>query len=70
MHNEIKLLKSEIKRLGKALSKVSPSLDVLLKRRGFKVYKKEPSEDLLLPNRKHINSFYEKLKKIFVQIIS
>ncbi len=63
MHNEIKLLKSEIKRLGKALSKVSPSLDVLLKRRGFKVYKKEPSEDLLLPEKKYINIFYEKLKK-------
>ena len=63
MHNEIKLLKSEIKRLGKALSKVTPSLDVLLKRRGFKVYKKEPSEDLLLPEKKYINIFYKKLKK-------
>ncbi len=63
MHNEIKLLKSEIKRLGKALSKVSPSLDVLLKRRGFKVYKKESSEDLLLPEKKYMNIFYEKLKK-------
>ena len=63
MHNEIRLFKSEIKRLRKALSKVSPSLDVLLKRRGFKVYKKEPSEDLLLPEKKYINIFYEKLKK-------
>jgi hypothetical protein len=63
MHNEIKLLKSEIKRLGKALSKVTPSLDILLKRRGFKVYKKEPSEDLLLPEKKYMNIFYEKLKK-------
>ena len=63
MHNEIKLLKSEIKRLGKALSKVSPSLDILLKRRGFKVYKKESSEDLLLPEKKYMNIFYEKLKK-------
>jgi hypothetical protein len=63
MHNEIKLLKSEIKRLEKALSKVTPSLDVLLKRREFKVYKKEPPEDLLLPEKKYINIFYEKLKK-------
>ena len=63
MHNEIKLFKSEIKRLRKALSKVSPSLDVLLKRRGFKVYKKESSEDLLLPEKKYMNIFYEKLKK-------
>lgn len=63
MHNEIRLFKSEIKRLRKALSKVSPSLDVLLKRRGFKVYKKESSEDLLLPEKKYMNIFYEKLKK-------
>lgn len=63
MHNEIKLFKSEIKRLRKALSKVSPSLDVLLKRRGFKVYKKESSGDLLLPEKKYMNIFYEKLKK-------
>ena len=63
MHNEIRLFKSEIKRLRKALSKVSPSLDILLKRRGFKVYKKEPSEDLLLPEKKYMNIFYEKLKK-------
>ena len=63
MHNEIKLLKSEIKRLEKAISKVTPSLDVLLKRRGFKVYKKEHPEDLLLPEKKYINIFYEKLKK-------
>ncbi|MDP3296132.1 MAG: hypothetical protein Q8N09_00815 [Thermodesulfovibrionia bacterium] len=63
MHNEIKLLKSEIKKLRKALSELTPSLDILLKRRGFKVYKKEPSEDLLLPGEKYINIFYEKLKK-------
>ena len=63
MHNEIKLFKSEIKRLRKALSKVSPSLDILLKRRGFKVYKKESSGDLLLPEKKYMNIFYEKLKK-------
>ncbi len=63
LYDEVNLLKAEIRRLRKSLSELTPSLEVLLSRRGFKVYKKEPSEDLLLPENKHINSFYEKLKK-------
>jgi hypothetical protein len=35
----------------------------LLSRRGFRIYKKEPSEDLLLPEKKYINNFHAKLKK-------
>jgi len=63
MSNEVRRLKAEIKRLRKTLSEHIPSLDVMLSRRGFKIYKKEPSEDLLLPGKKHIKGFYEKLKK-------
>jgi len=63
MTDEVKLLKAEIKRLRETLSELTPSLDVLLKRRGFRIYKKEPSEDLLLPAKKYLNIFYEKLKK-------
>ena len=64
MTDEVKLLKAEVRRLRKALSKLSPSLEVMLKLRGFKIYKKEPSEDLLLPSKKnYTNRFYEKLKK-------
>lgn len=64
MDDEVKLLKAEIKRLRKAMSKLTPSLEVMLKLRGFRIYKKEPSEDLLLPQKKtYVNKFYEKLKK-------
>ncbi|MBI4653570.1 MAG: hypothetical protein HY752_00990 [Nitrospirae bacterium] len=62
-YSEITFLKAEIKRLRKSISKLTPSLEVLLSRYGFKVYKKESSEDLLLPAQKYINKFYEMLKK-------
>ena len=60
---EIKLLKAEIKRLRKAISELTPSLEMMLRRRGFIIYKQEPSEDLILPERKYMKSYYEKLKK-------
>lgn len=64
MDDEVKFLKAEIKRLRKAMSELTPSLEVMLKLRGFRIYKKEPSEDLLLPRKKiYANTFYEKLKK-------
>ena len=61
--DESQSLREEIRRLRKSLSELTPPLDVLLKRRGFRIYKKEPSEDLLLPERKFIDNFYEMLKK-------
>jgi hypothetical protein len=61
--DEPQSLRDEIKRLRKSLSELTPSLDVLLKRRGFRIYKKEPSEDLLLPENKFVSSFYEMMKK-------
>jgi hypothetical protein len=61
--DEIRCLKSEIKRLKKALSELTPSLDLMLRRRGFVIYKKEPSDDLIVPHKKHSHLFYEKLKK-------
>lgn len=64
MDDKVKLLEAEIKRLRKVMSELTPSLEVMLKLRGFKIYKKEPSEDLLLPREKtYADSFYEKLKK-------
>lgn len=63
MSDEIKLLKAEIKKLRKSLSELTPSLEVMLKRRGFTIYKKEPSEDILVPDKKCANTFFEKLKK-------
>jgi hypothetical protein len=61
--DDIESLHNEIKRLRRSLSELTPPLDVLLKRRGFKIYKKEPSEDLLLPDKQFTGSFYEMLKK-------
>jgi len=61
--DESQSLRDEIRRLRKSLSELTPPLDVLLKRRGFRIYKKEPSEDLLLPDYKFIDNFYEMLKK-------
>ncbi len=61
--DETESLRDEIRRLRKSLSELTPPLDVLLKRRGFRIYKKEPSEDLLLPENKFIGGFYEMMKK-------
>ncbi len=60
---EIHALRSEVKRLRKAISELMPSLEALLKRRGFRIYKKEPSEDLVLPAKRFIDDFYGMLKK-------
>ncbi|MDI6890193.1 MAG: hypothetical protein QMC83_04545 [Thermodesulfovibrionales bacterium] len=56
-------LRDEIKRLRKSLSELTPPLDVLLRRRGFRIYKKEPSEDLLLPKKEFLSGYYEMMKK-------
>lgn len=61
--DDIDVLRSEIKRLRKTLTDLTSSLDVLLKRRGLMVYKKEPSEDLLIPEDRFIDKYYEMLKK-------
>ena len=61
--SEIDYLRSEVGRLRKALNDVTPSLPALLKRRGFRIYRQEPSDDLLIPGEKYIDSYYEMLKK-------
>ena len=63
MTNETRLLKAEIKMLRKKVNELSPSLEVMLGNRGFRIYKKEPSDDLVVPDRKYASVFYEKLKK-------
>jgi hypothetical protein len=63
MSNEIDNLKAEIRRLRKVIAGLTPSLDSLLALRGFRIYKKEPSEDLLVPANEYAESFYEELKR-------
>ena len=60
---EAQRLRDEIKRLRKTLAELTPLLEVLLKRRGFRIYKKEPSEDLLLPGKEFLYDYYEMMKK-------
>ncbi len=61
---EIERLKEKIKKLELA----SPSLEMLLKRRGFIIHTKEPEEGLLLPSKEHIDSYYENMKKYSFRI--
>lgn len=61
--DETASLREEIKRLRRSLTELTPSLDVLLKRRGFRIFKKEPADDLFLPEAAFIDGFYEMLKR-------
>ncbi|MCL5022291.1 MAG: hypothetical protein M1497_02800 [Nitrospirae bacterium] len=63
LREEILSLKTEIGRLRKALSGLTASLPVLLRRRGFRIYKKEPSDDLLLPAKRYIDEYYRFLHR-------
>lgn len=63
MDEESEALREEIRRLRKALAELTPDIDTLLMRRGFRVYKKEPGEDLLIPGERFIDRYYEMLKK-------
>lgn len=60
---EVILLRAEVKRLRKTLRELTPSLETLLRRRGFKVYKKEPPDDLLIPTERFIDDYYRLLHK-------
>jgi hypothetical protein len=62
-NEEPAFLRDEIKRLRRTLSLLTPGIEVLLKRRGFRIYKKEPAEDLLLPEERHQDEYYAKLNK-------
>lgn len=61
--SEIAYLRAEVRRLRKALNDVTPSLPALLKRRGFRIYRQEPSDDLLVPADTFIDGYYEMLKR-------
>ena len=60
---ELEFLRNEVRRLRRTLDLLTPSLDMLLKRRGFRVYKKEPRSDLLLPDEPFRDVFYKTLHK-------
>jgi len=60
---EVRHLRSEVKRLRSELRRRTPSLEMLLRRRGFRVYKKEPADDLLVPEEPFRNEFSVMLHK-------
>ena len=59
--DEIAFLRDEVQRLRKTLNRQTADLAMLLRRRGFIIYKKEPADDLLLPARKHLDEYYRML---------
>lgn len=61
--DDTRLLKAEIRRLRKIIDERTPPLDVMLKLRGFKIYKKEPADDLLMPVKKYMPAYRSRLKK-------
>jgi hypothetical protein len=66
---ELMLLREEVKRLRQALNRLTPSLETILKRRGFRVYKKEPSDDLLVPDEPFRGSFFDMLHKYSFRLL-
>lgn len=61
--DELSYLREEVKRLRRSLNILTPGLTMILKRRGFNIYKKEPSEDLLLPVEELRGAYYSMLHK-------
>jgi hypothetical protein len=61
--DELTNLRAEVKRLRTALDRQTTDLDTLLKQRGFRIYKKEPAGDLLIPAKKYLSSYYRMLHK-------
>lgn len=65
----IEELRAEVKRLRNTLNKLSPGINMLLKRRGFSIYKKEPADDLLIPPKKFQKKFYQMLHKYSFRLL-
>ena len=56
-------LEQELSRLRQRLNIISSPLEVLLKRRGFRIFLQEPAGDLLIPSKRHLGVFYEMMGK-------
>jgi hypothetical protein len=66
---ELAYLRKEVKRLRRTLNELSPDINMLLKRRGFIIYKKEPVDDLFVPLKKFQNRFYRMLHKYSFRLL-
>jgi hypothetical protein len=63
LKQEVRHLRSEVRRLRSELRLRTPSVEALLRRRGFRVYKKEPADDLLVPAEPFRNEYAVMLRK-------
>ena len=66
---DLAYLRAEVKRLRSKMKRLAPGLDILLKRRGFTIYKKEPSDDLLVPAKKYQPRYYRMLHKYSFRLL-
>ncbi len=62
-NEDLDALRAEIKRLRRTLSGLTPDIESMLRLRGFKMHGREPSDDLLLPAEKHLDEYYEMLRR-------
>lgn len=60
---ELASLREEVRRLHKTLDRLTPGIETLLKRRGFRIYKKEPVADLIIPAEPFLDEYYALLHK-------
>jgi hypothetical protein len=56
--DELSRLRNENRRLRQALNIHTSPLEVLLRRRGFRVFNREPRDDLLLPSEEFLDDYY------------
>ena len=61
--DELSFLRNEVRRLRHCLNVLTPGIELILKRRRFPVYKKEPADDLLVPGKEFLDDYYRMLHK-------
>ena len=61
--DELVYLREENRRLRRSLNVLALPIDALLKRRGFRIFKQAPSEDLLLPSEEFLDEYYRMLHR-------
>jgi len=66
---ELKLLRSEVQRLRERIGRFTPSLPLLLRRRGFTVHKSGPAKDLLVPAAQFLDSYYAHLHRYSFRLL-
>jgi hypothetical protein len=62
-------LREEILRLRKLIAGLTPDIDSMLRCRGLYIYKKEPQDDLLLPDPDELDVYYNTLKKYSFRLL-